>query len=465
MTPDDIRKIYKHFSLFPENDVNTFKLVGPCNDPITSVVNDNPSGHTHSFNIKLIGQNTESELQIYKKTGILAEERNLFNDISKKINTLLQNRDIDHFEMHKLLECIQLRSILKYTFNDSIDDIDLNRWFKHIIQMEKWNSQTYENKNINFSVILDTDFLSDETDNTSLQLSNFYNDDMLKVLTNGIDTVLKCDKKGIIIELVSCAQQLFTCDTLGRNRFCVLHKQRHFEHGPVIDDLYIHTFPELYSEGKILIILTNNGDILIIKNYKIMFAKRNGRWHTVSLHPLIHPLHETLGYNRRFKLALAQTCLDVSCRHSGGCFGIINDSTKLPSLVNEEDILESSQKPRTILLKRLISGRRFQDIPRAIRQELAAIDGAIIFNKDGEILAVGAILKLKVIPRQNRITGGRSVAAQRLACFGVGIKISADGEISAWKSENSSGECQTHDGNPSDLCTIGCNHEKYFQLF
>ena len=44
---------------------------------------------------------------------------------------------------------------------------------------------------------------------------------------------------------------------------------------------------------------------------------------------------------------------------------------------------------KTATLKKLIAGRKFQELDRKFRQELIAIDGAVIVDYDGKILAVG----------------------------------------------------------------------------
>ena len=77
-----------------------------------------------------------------------------------------------------------------------------------------------------------------------------------------------------------------------------------------------------------------------------------------------------------------------------------------------------------------MAGRKFYEIPRRIRAELCAIDGAVLLDSEGEVLTVGAILKTKGNASNG---GGRTAAAQTLAKSGTGIKISHDGYIEIYK--------------------------------
>jgi hypothetical protein len=76
----------------------------------------------------------------------------------------------------------------------------------------------------------------------------------------------------------------------------------------------------------------------------------------------------------------------------------------------------------------LVQGRRFQDFSRTMRKELVGINGATILNYQGEILAVGAIIKTS-----GGSTGGSCLAAtETLAPHGTTIKILADGMVKAF---------------------------------
>ena len=63
--------------------------------------------------------------------------------------------------------------------------------------------------------------------------------------------------------------------------------------------------------------------------------------------------------------------------------------------------------------------------------ELLALDGAMILNHSGVLLAAGAIISVE----GGSASGGREAAALALSDLGIGIKVSADGPITVFKSQ------------------------------
>ena len=102
------------------------------------------------------------------------------------------------------------------------------------------------------------------------------------------------------------------------------------------------------------------------------------------------------------------------------------------TLIAEQDrFTENPRSDKSRFLKTILKEyKRFQDIPRKLRQELVGIDGATIVDERGELLCVGAIIE---IPGGSTGGGGRTAAAKAIAKYGLGIKISNDGKIQYWK--------------------------------
>ena len=88
---------------------------------------------------------------------------------------------------------------------------------------------------------------------------------------------------------------------------------------------------------------------------------------------------------------------------------------------------------KTANLLRIINGRKFQELSRKLRQELIGIDGATIIDYEGNILAVGAIIKIEA----GSVGGGRLAAAKTLSNYGISMKISADGRIEGFRTDRS----------------------------
>ena len=82
------------------------------------------------------------------------------------------------------------------------------------------------------------------------------------------------------------------------------------------------------------------------------------------------------------------------------------------------------------MIKNLLKDKKkFIDIDRKLRAELIGLDGATIIQKDGSIVAFGAIIQNE----KGSTGGGRGAAAKLLSDYnGFAIKISTDGYIEVY---------------------------------
>lgn len=435
MNSTDILNIIKKYSLVSENDLNSYSLEKEDDCDVNRVKFYFDRKHPHECRII----SDRSKISIRKKTGLTAEDVNVLKNIVNKIDDLIKNSNLSISEIENVLKIKQLESIVEklQPHSSQCDEIVLFL-VKHITEMEYWASQTYENMNICFSIGIDL-----EINSQGPNISKLYHDDMLKVLTSGIDTLIVCDKNGNIDSFIANTNDFYDSKVLSKEN----------------NSVHVFHWIQKWSKDRIAIILTIRGDILIFANNELKFVKRRSRWHLIKMSDLLHWMPETQKYDRDLKSAIAETCLDTSFRRTGACIGIITNKDDVKYLVDDDDLISNSNKQRIHFFKKVIDDKKFQDIPRAIRQELAAIDGAIVLGKDGTIFAIGAILKISHTPNGNRTTGGRSVAAQQLACYGIGIKISADGGITAWRNTKipSTGCPWTKEDNIS--CTELCGFE------
>lgn len=136
--------------------------------------------------------------------------------------------------------------------------------------------------------------------------------------------------------------------------------------------------------------------------------------------------------------AVYETILDVSFARTGGCLAVVQqadvrqlvveEGTSASSVIKHPDLLKHPTSLKSQTLSSLVQGRKFQDVDRIARKEMLGIDGATILTDRGEILAVGAIIKID----GGSSGGGRLAATQTLAAYGTAIKISADGMVKAF---------------------------------
>lgn len=446
MTSENIFHFIKKYSIIPENDLNTYTING-TNVPFDSnIICRYPEGTQHKCSVSV----GAAQLTIYKKSGLLSADRKIIENISKKLNTL-KEIPLTSSEIDSILATTQIESILRclrFFENFPLPEETFAFLIKHIKEMEKWSAQTYENQGICFGI-----GITPEHEGTDIHIDALYADDMLKVLTSGVETLIVCDTNGKIVSY----------DKLPAPE----QRDRPPQPAGERTNGSIHAFRRIadWSREKLAVLLTQRGDILLFANGVLEFAKRRSNWHIVRVSPLLHMMNSTRGFDSRLKVAIAETCLDASFRRTGACIGIIDDEA-IPYVLQNDDIIRMASKARTKFFEHIVGQQHFQDIPRELRQEMVAIDGATVLKKNGDIVAIGAILKINNTPVHNRTMGGRSVAAQQLACRGFGIKVSADGGITGWRNQHPRlDRCPREQGNDDSECPSGCQIEKYFELF
>ena len=70
-------------------------------------------------------------------------------------------------------------------------------------------------------------------------------------------------------------------------------------------------------------------------------------------------------------------------------------------------------------------------MPDSVVENAASIDGAVVLRRNGDLVAVGAILRSD--GGLAGIEGARTTAAVAASTFGAVLKISEDGEIAVFR--------------------------------
>jgi hypothetical protein len=277
-----------------------------------------------------------------------------------------------------------------------------------IDQLAKWGNRRYEGAPISAAI----GFRHRSQPEGSLRLGQLAAHDFSAVLTNGQDTLLEFDFGGRLIghEALSAGDEL--------PPYCP------FRQAPIAE--WTTT-----DEGRIALTLNRLGEILVFRNQQLLFARRSGRWHFLTHEPVITQMG--VPHHADVRRAIYETCLDASFARTGACIGIVT-RPGIDDLVQDEDRIDNNAfagtKVRTI--RSIVQGRSFRNLDRRLRQELVAIDGATVLSNEGDILAVGAILKIP----GGSTGGGRLAAAKALGRLGLGIKVSQDGAISGFRLEH-----------------------------
>ena len=193
--------------------------------------------------------------------------------------------------------------------------------------------------------------------------------------------------------------------------------------------------------GRIGVLLTRHGDILVLDAGTLRFTYRAGHWQYWNHAHLVDLLRNSARAQRvppkiisRVVNRLYRAALDSSFRRSGALFVLLRNRQQVGELVRAADrIGNESRQPIDEAFDRALPRQTIQQLPKALLVELAALDGAVVVNNHGELMAYGAVLDPKSKGRVGAEEGSRTKAAIGASNYGLALKVSADGEIVAYR--------------------------------
>ncbi len=330
--------------------------------------------------------------------------------------------------------------ICKCLTNTENDAVVLHTIINHMIT---WSSKTYEGNRVPFGIVID---FNQESSNDAADYLRFLEHDSCAVFTDGIFSGILLDKNGKVLSFITKYSN--SMNTLDNNKKIFVPYQ--------FEDIAKHC-----TGSSVGVIALTGGEIIIVKDQSIQFARRGGRWISFDFERVYHNLRpyflnsESNEESILFKIReLYCTLLDVSFAHSGGCIAIVtpDNKEKIDSVTKEridlysieKDIdsfkeISSESKEKIIILSYLLSNDTglcsFFYVDRVLRKETLGLDGATVVSLDGSFHCAGSIVEVPM----GSSGGGRTAAAKKLANYGVGIKISEDGYIEAYGA-NQNGE-------------------------
>lgn len=337
---------------------------------------------------------------------------------------------------------------------ESITETASDTLLNIVTMLESYSSRTYEGKRIDFGIIIN-ETIESEAKIDRLHYHNLFNYDFFAVLSNGMQSCVEFDKDGFYIGHMS----------LERMRF-----------KPTICSYDYISFARYCDANRIGVVLDTNGDILIFKNRALIYSKKRGVWNSYCHDEIITLLsNRTSASIKEIRKSIYFTSLDVSFAGTGGCIAYINkgETEQVLTHIDIDDILtekhfemkkaqlientkkrgknvgtvdwanmtyaeyvEKYEKTKTSCLKQTIAGRKFHELNRKLREELSSVDGAVIVDFDGTIIACGAIVRIEA----GSMGGGRLAATSTLAKYGVAVKISQDGIMQAFMADKKTGK-------------------------
>lgn len=305
-----------------------------------------------------------------------------------------------------------------------------------ICRMLEWSSRTYEGKNVPFGIAIN---FNQEAKKDAADYLHFLENDSSAVFTDGIFSGILLDKNGKILSFLT---RNTTAPKLESSK-----------------DLFVpYQFSDLARHcvgATVGIVVLANGEILLIKNRAVCFAKRGYKWIYFDWNRVYDNLRPYFLQHREIEETVIKkniqsiycTLLDVSFSHTGGCLAIIHPEKEQEvcekKIITErfdlyvagtipEGMTDESKEKANVLMYLLQyseqSVQSFFEIEKPLRKEILSLDGATVVSLDGSFYCAGSIV---AVPSGSS-GGGRTAAAKRLANFGVGVKISEDGYIEAY---------------------------------
>jgi DisA bacterial checkpoint controller nucleotide-binding len=190
--------------------------------------------------------------------------------------------------------------------------------------------------------------------------------------------------------------------------------------------------------GHVCMILTPNGEMKIIADGVQVFRFWDGRWRLTDAQRKYQLWADAVG-NSELAERLFVAALNMAEERRGGLLVVLDDSGTARKLVSTTDLVKhvpdrgldpvAGTKDQ---LHYLLYQKRVLDVPVSVLETIARIDGAIVLDRDSNLLAFGAILRHRDLAdlHPENIEGGRTTAAIAASEFGNVLRISEDGLIS-----------------------------------
>jgi hypothetical protein len=194
------------------------------------------------------------------------------------------------------------------------------------------------------------------------------------------------------------------------------------------------------SGRHVCVVLSPSREIKVFAEGAQLFTFRNADWHLLDLQAKYSMWASAVG-----KPALArrlfQTALDLADAREGALFVVLRRPIEsLPELVSDWDRLDMEllgeasdpDTPSRRHLLHVLAGRSVTELDASVLDALATLDGAIVTEPGGQLLAVGAILRhppSAMLSGEGVTEGARTTAAVSASRHGPVLKVSEDGMI------------------------------------
>lgn len=274
--------------------------------------------------------------------------------------------------------------------------------------------ETYENQPLSYGVILSG------TSGGTAPFSEALDDKRFKRITDGISTALSLDGDGKVMDFVPLQVPAHEGVSARRRPF------------------WSAGLAEAARERDgVGVALSREGDLLVVDRGRLVFSQRAGVWRAWNHSAIIGRLRSLWRFSgpsgqlSTVVSYLYQVAMDLAFGRSGGLLIVLGSRRRLPTvLASEADRISSAERsgPERALDRSLLQ-RSIHKADRRVVRDIASVDGALIVDRSGSILAYGAMVNLASSASQ----GARTRAALGASHHGLAIKIGADGDIAFYQ--------------------------------
>ena len=206
-----------------------------------------------------------------------------------------------------------------------------------------------------------------------------------------------------------------------------------------------HARATLEQHG-VCVVLSPSREIKVFAEGAEVFSFHGAEWHLLDLKAKYELWASAVG-NPQLALRLFQIALDLADARDGALFVALRDpDVAVPLLIAPGDRLDlrdhpelpASAGPSRREILHLLQGRTATDLDPSVMSTLASLDGAVAVDREGRLLAVGAILRhppSEELEQGGIVEGARTTAALAASRFGPVLKVSEDGVITFYDRE------------------------------
>lgn len=243
-------------------------------------------------------------------------------------------------------------------------------------------------------------------------------------LCDGLRTVVLVNRSGQLIDIVDIRR--WAAEVSGGQALQV----------PCAATFRPHALATMGS-GRVCAVLGPTHEIKVFSGGAQVFGFRSAGWRLLDLEAKFRLWERAVG-NPALADRLFQVALDLSDAREGALFVVLrNPLNAMAELLAASDIIMDNpvRPPEAGLTRRdftyLLSSRNAVTLDGNVLAGFASMDGATVCDRDGRLVAVGAILRHPVTPAGSRqvTEGARSTAALAASRFGPVLKVSEDGGI------------------------------------